>query len=393
MGSTNKYLIAAFLSFFTFLAYGQDKTGFTIVDSLTYRYYLDGNWNKLISTGKRAIDSGIDYKFLRQRLGYAFFIKGDYNAARRHLVKALEYDSHNPFTLEYLYYSYLLSGKESYSGSWKKNIDPGLQKKIGVRGNRLISALDLEYNFKYSGSVLRSNPNYFRIGLYSRPGARISLYQSFSKYIQKVRVLEKGSLNTYLTEQPEYYGILSINAAQKLIIRTGYHYLSTRSGSLSKKGNLFVLSLSPDLYRFALDMNGTALFYNETSVYQVTAEPGYTFPGRSGFYLKSGLSWISENGSVRFVYNPAAGVKVFKNLWLEGNVSAGDMDRYNDYKGLYVYNSYDPLVFRAGGIIQLFIGKKTAIWLNYSYEKKEFFEDRSYNYKQYSYLGGIKWEL
>jgi hypothetical protein len=102
---------------------------------------------------------------------------------------------------------------------------------------------------------------------------------------------------------------------------------------------------------------------------------------------------MTENGNARFIYNPVAGMRLLRWLWLEGNFTSGDMDGYNDYKGLYVYNSYDPIVFRAGGTLKLYIGKKTTMWFNYSYEKKEFYENRSYNYKQFSYLGGIKWEL
>lgn len=393
MGSKNIYLIALFLSFNALVVSGQGRSDFSSIDSLTYKYYLDGNWKKLIITGKEALNSGIDYKFLRQRLGYAYYIKGDYLDARKHLLKALEYDSFNPFTLEYLYYSSLLSGKGEYSGRLIKKLEPELKKKLSIAAPGLISAIDLEYNFKYSGSVLRSNPQYFRLGLYSRLGASSSLYQSFSKYSQNLKILEKGSLNTYSSKQPEYYGILNINAPSRLIIRTGYHFISTTSGNLSERSNLFILSVSPDFNRFVIDITASMLYYKGTSVFQATLEPGYVFPGSSGFYLKSGVSFMTENGNARFIYNPVAGMRLIRWLWLEGNITSGDMDRYNDYKGLYVYNSYDPIVLRAGGTLKLYIGKKTTMWFNYSYEKKEFYENRSYNYKQFSYLGGIKWEL
>lgn len=393
MGPKNRYLISILLFSFTLLASGQENPGFLVTDSLTYRYYLDGDWKNLIRTGKNAIQSGIDYKFLRQRLGYAYYVKGDYNEARRHFMKALDYDSYNPFTLEYLYYSYLLSGKVEYAGRWIKHFTPEMKKNITVPSNKLISAIDLEYNFKYSGSVLRSNPTYYRIGIDSKLSAGISLYQSFSKYNQKVKVLEKGSLIPYLTEQPEYYGILNINAGSRLMIRAGYHYISTSSGRLMNKGNLIILSASPDFNRFTIDLSSSLFSYKNSTLYQATLEPGFVFPGRAQCYVKSALSLLSDRGLVHIVYNPSAGIKVFRNLWFEGNYAAGDMDRYNDFKGLYVYNSYDPLILRVGGTLQCYIGKKTTLWLNYSLEKKEYFEDRSHSYKQFSYLGGIKWEL
>jgi len=52
-----------------------------VVDSLTYNYYLNGNWNELITLGKQATNDSIDFKYLQQRMGYAYFVKGNYFAA------------------------------------------------------------------------------------------------------------------------------------------------------------------------------------------------------------------------------------------------------------------------------------------------------------------------
>ena len=43
----------------------QNNYDFQSVDSLCYKYYLTGNWNELLKTGKDAIREGIDYKRLR----------------------------------------------------------------------------------------------------------------------------------------------------------------------------------------------------------------------------------------------------------------------------------------------------------------------------------------
>jgi hypothetical protein len=66
---------------------------------------------------------------------------------------------------------------------------------------------------------------------------------------------------------------------------------------------------------------------------------------------------------------------------------------YNDFNGLYLYNTYDPMVFRSGATIVFYAGKTISIWANYTFEKREYFENNSFQYNQFSYLGGIRWKL
>ena len=46
-------------------------TEVAVIDSITYQHYLAGEWDELIETGKTALERGIDFKWLQQRLGYA----------------------------------------------------------------------------------------------------------------------------------------------------------------------------------------------------------------------------------------------------------------------------------------------------------------------------------
>ena len=72
-----RYIIAALL-FFPVVLKAQQPVTFLSSDSITYQCYLKGDWDKLISTGKQAIAQNINYKRLRQRMGYALFATADY---------------------------------------------------------------------------------------------------------------------------------------------------------------------------------------------------------------------------------------------------------------------------------------------------------------------------
>ncbi len=106
MRQKNRYLTFALIMLLTSSALiGQEEHGYKYYDSVTYSLYLSGKWNELIGLGNEAISKGIDYKYLRERVGYARFVGGDYYKSRSDFEKALSFDSYDQFTLEYLYYS------------------------------------------------------------------------------------------------------------------------------------------------------------------------------------------------------------------------------------------------------------------------------------------------
>lgn len=390
MGSKGKYLI--FLLLLPLHVAAQEKPDFSKVDSLTYGYYLSGDWDKLITVGKQGIASGIDYKFLRQRLGYAYFSKGDYFNAEKHFSKALSSDSYNQFTLEYLFYSLVNSGREQYTASIQKRLDPALREKLQISPFLPVSAIEMEFDYKFSGTTLRSDPRYFRVGVSTRLSYRLNLMQSFSSYTASL--VQQLARNTKVDIwQRGYYASMSINTSPHTVIRGAYHYLYTASGNLRYNGNLFLLSIEPQFNRLSFEGHGSLFNYQNSNVYQAGLSASYVFPVRSELYIRGGASYISRNDGRNFVFNPAAGLKLWKGAWIEAAYAKGNMDRYNDFNGLYVYNTYDPVVLRSGATFTYYLGRHVSFWINYSFETKEFYEDKSYNYNQFSYLGGFKWKI
>ena len=123
MGTKKGYLILLLLISLTSIINAQKSSDFRSVDSLTFMYYNSGDWGRLIDTGKKALNEGINYKFLRQRLGYAYFAREDYFDAGHQFEKSLKFDSYNEFTLKYLYYSYLYTGREKYAGVFINQVE------------------------------------------------------------------------------------------------------------------------------------------------------------------------------------------------------------------------------------------------------------------------------
>lgn len=376
--------------FMTFLVNAQDRPDFVTADSVTYSYYLQGKWDSLIRMGTEMISENVDYKYLRQRLGYAFFAKEDYTAAKKNFRKALKYDSYNAFTNEYLFYSFLNTGKVEHAGWVESRMDADLALKAGVTRSKLIDAIDAEFNYKASGSSLRTGALYYRFGLGTKLGWRLRLYQCFSEYNQTVTLLSSAKFGI---RQAGYYARLGWNVSRFTVLTGAYHLVRVAGkGNRVFNGHLFLAGLSPDLNRFIFETNASLFRYEKDNSLQMDIHAGYIFPGSSAFYLKA-TGAIIRNSSTTLVTGISAGSRVSRKTWLDMDFLTGNMDRYNDFRGVYVYNSYDPLIMRSGATLNFNAGSRVALWINFSLERKKYYEDFNYRYNQYSYLAGIRWKI
>ena len=81
-----------------------------------------------------------------------------------------------------------------------------------------------------------------------------------------------------------------------------------------------------------------------------------------------------------------------KKVWLEGNVTLGNLNNFADLNGLYIYNSLDPTTFRTGLSLYYYLNKQLTLYSNYTFSKKHITE-YDVNYNQHSITGGIIWKF
>ena len=84
----------------TFLS-GQESRQLVNYEKKTFELYNQKNWSELIRWGKKAIENGNDYFYMRMRLGIAFYERGNYHRALIHFNKAGEFNPNDPYLLEY----------------------------------------------------------------------------------------------------------------------------------------------------------------------------------------------------------------------------------------------------------------------------------------------------
>ena len=347
MGSKFRYIIIFLLSC-NIIAKSQETLEFRKLDSLTYLYYQNGEWDNLIRLGTQAINQNIDYKFLRQRLGYAYFIKSDYIESRKNFLKAYSFDSYDTFTLTYLYYSYLNSGKPEYAAYFAGKLNKDIRNKLPFSNYQLIESIDLEYNYKFSDAISRSDPRYYHLGINSRFGSGFQLYQMVSNYKQQFSIQYPGYSDILSIKQPEYYALLKYTFSPHWTAKTAYHYLNMDYSTIDRNANLGYLGMSANFGQLNLDAHASILKIEKYLVKQTGIEAGMEFSRNLNMYFTTKLALTDQQSVTRYIYDQKAGFRIFKKAWIEGNVTFGELKNYNDYDAMYVYNSTDITSFRGG---------------------------------------------
>ncbi len=388
-------------------------SNFQIVDSITYQLYLTAKWTELIKIAKIAENKQLDFKRLRQRTGYAYFISGDYYSAMAEYEAALTFDKSDLDTRLYLYYCGLYTANETYANYEADFQTYETKKLLGIKSFKIVDAIDFEYNFKVNDSQLRSNSTYYRLGISTKINNKISLYQSVSSYSQKLDSIgtQYNYLNRSHVTQNEYYGCLTWKPSSKFDILLAYHSISTKSidsisytiplinvsktDTISQSENMIFGKIAFKVNRFDFGLSSSFLFNNTNFIQQYELQAGVTLPGTLILKLKSSFDVLIENNKGRLIYSQKIGFVPIKKVWIEGNVTFGDLNNFADMNGLYILNSKDHTVFKTGITCFWNALNKVTLFANYGYDTKQLtgINNTIINYNQHSFSGGIIWKI
>jgi hypothetical protein len=191
-------------SLFSSAAMSQDEVNFNNIDLQTYGFASFSEWDSVIHYCKLGLANNIDYFYLRLRMGEAYYYKQNYAAAIKHFEKALKSNSGDTTTQEFLYYSYMFSGRENdarYLGTkmtdgTKKDVR--LKKNISLKDVYFESGFDASNNIKQNGNInmegsenlggnadLTNNTYYAHLGLNFSLGKWLSIYSGVSSITDK----------------------------------------------------------------------------------------------------------------------------------------------------------------------------------------------------------------
>ncbi len=370
-------------------------------DSITYASWLTGNWNRLIQEGNEALAQGIDFYYLRYRLGVAWFEKGDYHRAIHHFEHAWAANPYDIILQEYLYYAYLFAGRHAEARILAASFPEELKVKTQAGNPKWLSRVDVFVNFNraQTASLTDNYPvqtipaldgsqfisqghDYYYLGLRHEMGARLAIYHAYSALDKKQFIFSRsGETSVALPESDsrlrQYYLALGLRAAKNLETLAGFHWVNIRYSLLtgvdvSESDYVLFAGLQKRLSHLTL---GGAFYYgtlNNQQQYQKDLKLVYYPYGNNRLYTVTLLSHQTETGSARvarntWVLDQQAGLRITPFLWAEAYATFGDMENFLMNEGAVVFNGLDVVRRRYGARLLAYPGRRLGISLDYTW--------------------------
>ena len=397
--------------------------------------------------GEAALRDGIDFYYLRVRLGIACFERKDYHRALRHFEKALAFYDSEAYVREYLYYASLYSGRTQEAEKYARRLRDSAGAGPYYPKQFFIRQLELSYNLEMNqdpmtagqfvanvdstlpGSQYVPNQrNSFRLGLSHVVSPAFVLHHAYTYVNQqyffyrqrdRIRTVDED----YKTNVHQYFISGQIRLAKNWALTPGIHYLGVRypapiapSGSGPRwqratvfTSNQFALFLHLSKMFPYVSLEGSVYYANLNAARQLQADVLlHTFPlGNLNLYTTTTFSsqWERADGVTRprYVLTQRIGGKIARFLWLDGYAGIGQLQNYFSNYGALVYNGAGAVRLYAGAMLTFPLGKHIRLQAAYSYVAREsyFYAESSedlnaYNgitTKNHSLTGGLQWDF
>ncbi len=435
------------------VSFSQLSTDFASLDKATYEFYLEKDWKNLIVYGKWGLQNDFDYYYLRMRLGIAYYEQKQYRKAIGHFLKALKFNPKEPTALEYLYYSYLFSGRSTDAQALVSSFPQSLKNRLSLTDKTALTSFSIhntyrwnpDYNDLISGFTLpleltvdgwqaiEKNLNYFTFRFEHQVGYKFSLSHGYG-YLTKMRnMLVKNNTNiiSYTNDRFNQYQVFlsgNLSLLSSLSLKLTVHYLNLRpktyessswgGGAYSNNYNSTVipennwlgyLSSNFDLGLFTF--HGGIGLSNLNKKVQLQKDFILSFFPLGNLNLYS-ITKISHQSNYyqsvvyddHFVWDQTFGFKLFDPVWLEWYGTWGELSNYAVLDGMVIYNDINPIQSKFG--INLLVplaekGIEFSILYEYLWAESRFSPisgeppgiNNGINHHIHSITGGIKWNI
>lgn len=361
--------------------FSQENRGFRYYDSLTYNQYLNGDWTGLSNSASEAISLGHDYYYMRMRKAISLYERKNYLIAIKHFTEALTFNPKDPIALEYIYYCYLLSGRESNAVALSRHFSDNIKKKINIDKTTLNSlSLSALYQNSSSDDLINDIEN---VDAYGEEGNIVIARQFIgtkviaSHYLGPVVKLKhaatyirkKNFLNYYdgtqfvnyddqTVNQFQYYISMIISSDNGWRFAPAFHFMNTafplidisnfggnsRAYTYDVKENSIIAGASLEKTAGIFDFSLAAHFASYGSIKQGQGEAGIIILpfGNNKLnigYMHNLVFCEQANGNeLNHVSEVFTGFSVADAVWIDISAIIGKMSNFHSANGLYVYN-------------------------------------------------------
>lgn len=356
----------------------------------TYDQYLRNDFKNLKKTTNNALAKGIDYYYLRMRIGILSFNHQRYSESVEHFSKAICYSSMDTISREYIYYSYLFAGRRDDATLFLRSL-PQEKKNANLKRLRSSGLSQVYSSFTYSSY---DTVNYDINSLYyeavtsilaANVGMEAYLTNGFKGTFAYTFLRKAGTAYSYINSsgkvmdfsQNQIYAKISTCAFLGWEVFGYGHFAiyndmfsATQSSGKRSNGKFKTeytggIGITKNSWRVR---GGFNLSYSNFGLSNQFRGEGYAIflpLGNLNLYFTSGgMYQIDRNWGDTYQINGEIGFRIFKWLWFETGYVTGNTFLYARSQGLLMNNSFQipSQTFYGNAIILL--GSRIALTLS-----------------------------
>lgn len=367
----------------------------------TLNLFNEGKWGKLIAIGEEAIEKNKSSYEIEYRLAVAYYNLKKYFDSSKHFENIKnDYKITNDYIQEYLYYSYLFSGRSEDALLISKKFPFHLQLKVNAKSFEFIDFISAEGGIKLSSrrDIDIKNMSYFNVGIGQKLGYGLKINHAFSSLSQDYIGFDYN--------QNQYYINANLHLSKGFTVIPAYHYINISGNSVSNntienneegKINIFHLALKKQWSRFTLMPNITYSSQNEAagnlSATQYGLDLGYTLNAFDDkLWLGFGANILNQDNENNFIGNAKAHYQINPKTFLYLKYTNANTSNFSDENAMFYTNAVSVFNNKISTAFGYYVTPNFLWYLNYQFENAEdLLNNLSFTYN--TFITGIKYNL
>ncbi len=396
------------------------------VDSTTYAQYLKQDWKPLLELGKQSRIEGIDFYYLKVRMGIAYFKENKMLSAIKFLEEAHAVNSYDIVVQEYLYWAYRYSGLILESRLFYSTINKKLKEQINLDlpfistlSFNVLATTNIDYDEILQEDaasenndirILPKNYQLFSLGMSHPLSKRVNLYHQLSvlptNSIQQEN--DEGTLvnESYSGKESRYYIDLTVALGNRWYLDAYFNFISGKYNN--ENGEVFTNTYTDIVLGGAF----TKVFYFARNTVNVSVsnlnglnqvQAGYSvslYPLGSTLIVPFGtIQYQNQDPDTNVIFTGGLSYNTEK-FSIIGYGTIGELNNFIATNGAIIYNQSATALNEFGASLQ-FYGKNSIIKVGYSFMEMEdnyYTENfdkttKTFSFNQQNIIAGITWKF
>jgi len=374
----------------------------------TYNLFIETKWKELIVIGEEAQEKNQSSYYVDYRLAVAYYYTANYFDCVTQFNQIKEkYKVNYDEMQEYLYYSYLFSGRQEDANLLAKDFPKNLKEKLQFKDSKIFNLIYSEGGVKISNKsdMNVKDMTYFNLGLSSRLSPSLSIYQAVTSISQQYINVDY--------KQFEYYINANIQILKGLSIIPAYHYLKTTDQNTlintfdNASANVFFIGLKKQWNRFSIQPSFSSSLENviddfntisKNNQIQYGVDLGYTFkPFSDKVWIGLGGYMHSDDVENTFIWNAKAYIQLTPKVYLLAKYNKIGVYNFSEDNASIFVNSISKSKNKFSNTIGVNITPKLNAYFNYQFENLENEDDtideNNFSFTYNTIILGLKYDF